>query len=99
MQEFFASADAPDNLESAAFIDRAGCRNILSSADWTNPASYQRWKDKSGFESWWNDPARLHERPGHYREILTVPPSRFETSSVTIAKSEWRRQAVVQSWA
>jgi aliphatic aldoxime dehydratase len=79
MQEFFASADAPDNLESAAFIDRSGCRTLLSTAYWTNPASYQRWKHKSGFEAWWNDPARPHDRLGHYREILTVPPSRFET--------------------
>jgi aldoxime dehydratase len=79
LAEFFASADAPDNLESAAFVDRAGCRNLLSSAYWTNPDSYQRWKEKSGFEAWWNNPAQLLGRLGHYREILTVPPSRFET--------------------
>ena len=38
--EFFDCADGPDNLESANYIDRSGCGNLISSAYWTNPASY-----------------------------------------------------------
>jgi aldoxime dehydratase len=78
-QKFFASADAPDNVESATFADRSGCLNLISSAYWTDPASYHRWKQTSGFDNWWNDRSRLEDRRGHYREILTVPPNRFET--------------------
>ena len=77
--EFFDGADAPINLERSKFVDRAGCRTLISAAYWTNPASYERWKANSGFDAWWNDPARLSDGPGHFREILTVPPNRFET--------------------
>src|ERR1700683_4286928 len=38
MQEFLLSADAPDNIESASFIDRSAQRNLISSAYWTDPA-------------------------------------------------------------
>lgn len=79
MDEFLDSADAPANIESANFVDRAGYRNFLLSAYWTDPASYERWKDKSGFAAWWSDPARLNDGQGHFREILTIPPNRFET--------------------
>jgi aldoxime dehydratase len=79
MQEFFLSAEAPDNIESASFVDRSGRRNLISSAYWTNPARYQQWRKNSGFENWWNDRARLEDGQGYYREVLTVPPSRFET--------------------
>jgi aldoxime dehydratase len=79
LQGFFAAANAPDNVENARFDDRSGCRNLITSAYWTNPASYERWQHESGFEAWWNEPARLNDRQGYYREILTVPPARFET--------------------
>ena len=89
---FFNCADAPDNVEGACFFDRAGRRNLITSAYWIDPGRYERWKDKSGFEAWWNDPARLRDRQGHFREILTVPTDRFETlfshnSVVGVAKA------------
>src|ERR1700677_1285627 len=92
VDEFLNRADAPDNVESARFSDRAGRRNLITSAYWIDPARYERWKNNSGFEAWWNDPARLGERQGHFREILTVPPERFETlfshnSVVGVAKA------------
>jgi aldoxime dehydratase len=77
--DFLDRAETPDNLEHAYFIDRAGCRNLISSAYWTDPARYQRWKDASGFDSWWNDPARLADPQGYFREVLNVPTNRFET--------------------
>jgi aldoxime dehydratase len=77
--EFFDCADAPQNVESAKFTDRSGCRNFISAAYWTNPASYERWTANSRFDAWWNEPARQSGRQGHYREILTVPTDRFET--------------------
>lgn len=79
MLDFFYRSDAPYNLEHGRFIDRTGNYNLISSAYWTDPATYDRWKDQSGFEAWWNDPARSSDHQGHFREILTVPPNRFET--------------------
>jgi aldoxime dehydratase len=67
VDEFFNRADAPDNVESAGFFDRVGRRNLITSVYWIDPARYERWKDKSGFESWWTDPARLRDRQGHFR--------------------------------
>src|ERR1700756_4637472 len=34
IDEFFDSADAPANVETAMYVDRGGCRNFLSSAYW-----------------------------------------------------------------
>jgi aldoxime dehydratase len=81
LHEFFACADGPDNLESANYIDRSGCGNLILSAYWTNPASYERWSMQSGFDAWWNDSARVKDPQGYFREILTVPTDRFETIS------------------
>ncbi|HLX36758.1 MAG TPA: phenylacetaldoxime dehydratase family protein [Candidatus Binataceae bacterium] len=75
--EFFAGNDVPSNLESASYIDRIGRRTIVSIAYWTDPARYASWN--AGFERWWNDPARIHDGVGHFREVLIVPPERFET--------------------
>jgi aldoxime dehydratase len=79
IDEFFDSADAPVNVETAIYVDRGGCRNFLSSAYWTDPARYERWRESSGFSAWWSDPVRQNDRQGYYREILTVAPDRFET--------------------
>src|ERR1700736_5582955 len=49
--EFFDCADAPQNVESAKFTDRSGCRNFISAAYWIDPASYERWKANSGFDA------------------------------------------------
>jgi len=92
VNDFFECGDAPDNVESAGFFDRAGRRNLITSAYWIDPARYERWKDQSGFEAWWNDSARLSDRDGRFREILTVPTDRFETlfshkSVVGVAKA------------
>jgi aldoxime dehydratase len=78
-REFFDCADAPLNFESARFVDRDGWSNFITAAYWTDPASYERWKEKSGFDSWWRDAARKGDGIGHFREVLTVPPDRFET--------------------
>src|SRR5271154_3490382 len=79
MRDFLDRADTPDNLEHAYFVDRAGCRNLISSAYWTDPTRYGRWKEASGFDAWWRDPARLVDPRGYFREVLIVPPNRFET--------------------
>src|ERR1700683_5375591 len=70
MDKFLDCADAPANVESANFVDRAGWRNFLLSAYWTDPASYERWKDNSGFAAWWSDPALLNDRDRLFREIV-----------------------------
>jgi aldoxime dehydratase len=79
MQHFFDDADAPVNLERSSYVDRAGCRTLISAAYWIDPASYEKWKGQSGFDGWWNDAARMSDGHGHFREILTLPTNRFET--------------------
>ncbi len=79
VQAFFESVDAPANFENARYADRLGCTNLITAAYWTDPASYSRWENDSGFEAWWKDPERLKERRGHFREVLSVPTNRFET--------------------
>lgn len=79
MHQFFDCADAPVNTEDARFVDRAGYANLITAAYWTDPASYERWREESGFDSWWNEPVRTIDGHGHFCEILTVPPDRFET--------------------
>jgi hypothetical protein len=79
MNEFFDCADPPENFENARFVDRTGCSNLITAAYWTDPASYGRWQERSGFDAWWRDPARLRDEQGHFCEILSVPPNRFET--------------------
>jgi aldoxime dehydratase len=79
LAKFFESIDAPANVETASYVDRAGCRNLLSSAYWTDPVRYESWRRSSGFAAWWSDPARQHDPQGYFREILTVAPDRFET--------------------
>jgi aldoxime dehydratase len=76
---FFDSSQGPATVERAKFVDRAGARNFISAAYWTNPRDYDDWRNSSGFQSWWGDPARLSEGQGYFREIMTVPPDRFET--------------------
>jgi aldoxime dehydratase len=79
MQSFLDCVDAPLNFEHARYTDRIGRSNLITAAYWTNPASYERWKTKSGFEAWWNAPERLNDGQGRFREILTIAPNRLET--------------------
>jgi hypothetical protein len=79
IRDFFADPDAPDNIEFAKYADRAGFSTLLTSAYWTDPAHYESWQKNSGFNAWWADPARLADGQGYFREILRVPPDRFET--------------------
>ena len=79
LRQFFDGPDAPANVESATYADRAGFRTRLLSAYWTDPTRYERWQESSGFAVWWNDSARLHGRQGYFREILQVSRDRFET--------------------
>lgn len=79
VNRFFDGAAGPANSEAAIYVDRAGYRTILSYAYWTDPARYKNWQEISGFAAWWNDPARLHDRYGIFREVITVSPDRFET--------------------
>jgi aldoxime dehydratase len=78
LRHFLDGPDAPANVESATYADRAGFRTRLVSAYWTDPTRYERWQESSGFAVWWNDPARLHGRHGYFREALKVSPDRFE---------------------
>jgi aldoxime dehydratase len=79
LERFFDSAHGPVTVERAKFVDRAGAHNFISAAHWKNPITYDNWENSSGFQPWWSDPARLSDGQGYFREIMTVPPDRFET--------------------
>jgi aldoxime dehydratase len=79
VDKFFEGASAPANAEVATYVDRAGYNTLLWCAYWTDPVRYESWQESSGFAAWWNDPARLHDCYGLFREVITVSPNRFET--------------------
>jgi hypothetical protein len=79
MNGFFADGAGPDNVERSVFIDRAGVRNLVSTAYWTSPARYRHWRSASGYEAWWRDPERAAGPHGCFEEVLSVPTGRFET--------------------
>ena len=79
MNAFFADGAGPDNVERSAFVDRAGARNLVSTAYWMSPARYRQWRQASGYEAWWLAPERATGPSGHFEEVLSVPTDRFET--------------------
>jgi len=87
MDKFLDCADAPANVESASFVDRAGFTNLLLSAYWTDPASYETWKDKSGFVAWWSDQTVSMIGKGIFARYLRCRQTDSRPSSATITWS------------
>ena len=75
--DFLAGEHAPANVESASYVDRIGRRTLITAAYWSEPARFEEWNAE--FDRWWKDPARMRDGVGYFREVLIVPPERFET--------------------
>jgi aldoxime dehydratase len=76
---FLAASGAPATFEHAKYRDREGCETIISIAYWKGRNQFEAWRASSGFDDWWNDPARLQEPNGFFHEVLMLPADHFET--------------------
>jgi len=77
--EFLSATFGPYKVDHGHFIDRGGHETLLSVAYWNSPLRYATWLTGSGFTTWWNDPIRLREEAGYFREVLIIPTDRIET--------------------
>jgi aldoxime dehydratase len=75
----FAADDGPGHHDLTHYVDAAGYDNMIAIAYWRSPAAFGRWRDSSAVANWWNDPARLTDGVGYFREILSPRTEHFET--------------------
>ncbi|TXT13137.1 hypothetical protein VHUM_01538 [Vanrija humicola] len=70
----FRLPHGPSTRDDARFVDGAGYTNHVVTGYWLG--GYDAWR--AATEAWWAEDARLDE-PGTWREVLRVPPDRFES--------------------
>jgi len=70
---------APIVHDHARLVDEQGLTNHIVAMYWIDPADHEAWRTHPGVTGWWDDPARLNEPCGYFRECLTVPLDRQET--------------------
>lgn len=68
---------AAQRIERAWYVDARGFRNDALVCYFNNPASYR--SAMGDFAAWWDDPARLSEGVGYWRETFTAPHTHRET--------------------
>jgi aldoxime dehydratase len=68
---------APAIVDHGRFTDKAGRLNHVVIGYWSDKTAFDRWAAEQA--SWWDDPARLGEATGYWREWLDVPLDRQET--------------------
>ncbi|MGH8235463.1 MAG: phenylacetaldoxime dehydratase family protein, partial [Steroidobacteraceae bacterium] len=66
-----------DRIEQAWHVDARGFRNDALICYFRDPSSYERALGQ--FAQWWDDPARLTEGVGYWRETFSAPASHRET--------------------
>lgn len=64
-------------IEAAWHVDAQGYRNDVLICYFASPADYAR--AAAELATWWDDPARLDEGVGYWRETFTAPPTHRET--------------------
>lgn len=79
MARSFALADGPGHHDLAHYVDAAGYDTMIGIAYWTDPAAYARWHALPEVAGWWEDPVRLKEGLGYFREVLTPRMAHYET--------------------
>lgn len=82
LQQFvrsFALADGPGHHDLAHYVDEAGCDTMIAIAYWADPAAHARWQAQPAVAGWWDDPARLDEGLGYFREIASPRLAHYET--------------------
>jgi aldoxime dehydratase len=79
LRTHFASAGGPAHWECARYIDAQGYDTKIAIAYWDKPTDFNSWRANSGFDAWWQSPARLTEPYGYFLEVVSPTADRFET--------------------
>lgn len=75
----FDRPDGPVVRDHARYTDPDGTINHLVAGYWIDEANLASWSAAPEVGSWWDDPARVTEECGYFREIMHVPLERQET--------------------
>jgi aldoxime dehydratase len=71
--------EAPRHYDRTQYVDPQGYDTWIAIAYWTSPALFERWRAQPAISTWWDDPARLSDGVGYFREILFPAAEGFET--------------------
>jgi aldoxime dehydratase len=69
---------APPHWIEAQCRDGAGHDTRIIIAYWHDDGRFTRWRQVSGFDQWWANPAREAESVGRFLEVATPPLERLE---------------------
>lgn len=86
--ELLGGADGARHVDKAACTDSAGYRTLVAIAYWTGPESFEAWQARADVAAWWDDPARLADGPGYFREIFSPTADRLETLFSSLGRPE-----------
>jgi aldoxime dehydratase len=79
LARMFERPDGPSVHDHARHVDEDGLVNHIVAAYWIDEADLLSWSSSFEATSFWDDPARLLEPYGYFRESMRVPVSRQET--------------------
>ncbi|WP_407316102.1 phenylacetaldoxime dehydratase family protein [Pseudomonas sp. nanlin1] len=71
--------NAPGHWDAACCTDAAGYHNTVAIAYWADIQAFERWREGSGFNRWWQDSARETGPLGWFIEVVCPTADRFET--------------------
>jgi aldoxime dehydratase len=71
--------NGPTVYDHAWFVDQNGLYTHIVASYWLDRARRNDWIRDPAVTEWWDDPARVSEPNGYFRESLTVPVERQET--------------------
>jgi aldoxime dehydratase len=75
----FATPHGPRHWERATYLDNREYHTLLAIAYWSDVNEFIAWRQESGFDTWWQDPARQSDPVGYFVEVVTPTADRFET--------------------
>lgn len=84
----FESPGGPEHWDLAHCQDAAGFHNLIAIAYWSDPETFGKWRQNSGFDDWWSDPQRAGEPVGWFIEIVSPTADRFETLQASLGAPE-----------
>ena len=71
---------APPHWIEARCRDGADYETRIIIAYWHDAKSFGAWRQVSGFDAWWEDPAREYEPLGRFMEVVAPPMERLEVA-------------------
>ncbi|GAA4263374.1 phenylacetaldoxime dehydratase family protein [Dactylosporangium darangshiense] len=79
MRRWFSQPNGPSAHEVMHCKDEAQRPTTVVVAYWTSMSDHAAWTTASAWRTWWDDPARVTEDVGYWREHLACPYDRHET--------------------